>query len=123
MYGETDMKIVDKPWGRELWLVVTDRYAAKVLEINAGHRLSLQYHKVKHETLYLYEGKVKFTIENDAGEMADIIVTPGSEPVVVAPGHRHRMEAIENSKFFEVSTPELDDVVRLSDDYARKSED
>ena len=113
------MKIVEKPWGRELWLVVTDRYAAKVLEISKGHRLSLQYHEVKHETLYLYEGRVKFTIEDEAGEMRDIIVTPGDEPVVVPPGRKHRMEALEDSKFFEVSTPELDDVVRISDDYSR----
>jgi len=79
--------------------------------------------KSKHETLYLFEGKVKFSIEDDEGNLNDIIVTPGDEPVIVTPGRRHRMEALENSKFFEVSTPELDDVVRLSDDYARKSGD
>jgi len=113
------MKIVDKPWGREVWIVHNDRYAAKILEITAGHRLSFQYHEVKHETLYLFEGKVKFTLENDSGELDEDVIGPG-EVRIVAPGRRHRMEAIEDSKFFEVSTPELDDVVRVEDDYKRE---
>lgn len=116
---EKKMKIVDKPWGRELWLEYENgRYAVKILEINAGHRLSWQYHRVKHETLYLLEGRVKFTLENDSGGIVDDVIGPG-EYRVVKPGRRHRMEAIENSRFYEVSTPELDDVVRVEDDYAR----
>jgi len=113
------MKIVEKPWGREVWIVQTDRYAAKILEINKGSRLSFQYHRVKHETLYLFEGKVRFTLENDRGGLDVDDIGPG-ESRVVAPGRKHRMEALENSKFFEVSTPELDDVVRVEDDYRRE---
>ncbi|HOC91062.1 MAG TPA: cupin domain-containing protein [bacterium] len=113
------MKTVDKPWGREVWIAYDNgKYAAKFLEINAGHRLSYQYHKVKHETLYLMEGKVKFTLENASGEIEEHVIEPG-EYRVVEPGRKHRMEAVEDSRFFEVSTPELDDVVRVEDDYKR----
>jgi mannose-6-phosphate isomerase len=114
------MKIVDKPWGREEWLVYGEgaRYACKFLVIKAGHRLSYQYHNVKHETMCLIEGKVKFTLENEKGEIEEKIVLPG-EYRIVEPGRKHRMEAIEDSRFFEVSTPDLDDVVRVSDDYTR----
>jgi mannose-6-phosphate isomerase len=113
------MKIVDKPWGRELWIEFENgKYAAKILEIKAGHRLSYQYHKIKHETLYLLDGKVKFTLQNDAGEIVEDTMVPG-EYRVVKPGRRHRMEAVEDSRFYEVSTPELEDVVRVEDDYKR----
>ena len=113
------MKTVDKPWGREVWIVCNERYAAKILEINAGSRLSFQYHEVKHETLYLFEGKVKFTLQNEKGELDVDVIGPG-EARIVEPGRKHRMEALEDSKFFEVSTPELDDVVRVEDDYSRE---
>ena len=110
---------VEKPWGREIWLAHDNgRYAGKILEIRKGHRLSLQYHERKHETLYLFEGKVKFTLENDRGELEEAIMEPG-DIRVVRPMRKHRMEAVEDCKFFEVSSPELDDVVRLSDDYNR----
>ncbi len=114
------MKIVDKPWGREEWLVYGEgaRYACKFLVIKAGHRLSYQYHNVKHETMCLIEGKVKFTLENEKGEIETKIIGPG-EYRIVEPGRKHRMEAVEDSRFFEVSTPDLDDVVRVEDDYTR----
>lgn len=113
------MKIVDKPWGRELWIAHTDKYAAKILEIKQGKRLSYQYHEVKHETLYLLEGKVRFTLENAKGEIEVHDIGPG-EIREVNPGRKHRMEALEDSRFFEVSTPELDDVVRIEDDFHRE---
>lgn len=113
------MKIVDKPWGREIWIAYdNNRYAGKVLEIKAGHRLSLQFHTHKHETLYLLDGKIRFVLENEAGILVDEVIIPGGIKVV-PPGRKHRMEAIADSRFIEFSSPELDDVVRLEDDYNR----
>jgi len=106
-------KIVDKPWGREIWYAHTDRYAGKVLEVTAGHLLSLQKHRVKHETLYLLSGRVRLTLDE---RVLDWL--PG-HAVSIPPETVHRMEAIEDSVLLEVSTPELDDVVRLEDRYGR----
>lgn len=106
-------KIVDKPWGREIWYAHTDRYAGKVLEVTAGHLLSLQKHRVKHETLYLLTGRIQLTLDTQVLDWQ-----PG-QAVSIPPGTVHRMEAIEDSVLLEVSTPELDDVVRLEDRYGR----
>jgi mannose-6-phosphate isomerase len=106
-------KIVDKPWGREIWYAHEDRYAGKILEVNAGHVLSLQKHEVKQETLYLQKGRVRFHLNGDDFEMKV------GECITVNPGDVHRMEALEDSVFLEVSTPELDDVIRLEDRYGR----
>ena len=106
-------KIVDKPWGREVWYAHNDLYAGKVLEVTAGHLLSLQLHEVKHETLFLQSGRMLFTRGEDVFEW-----TPG-ETIEIPPGTVHRMEAIEDSVILEVSTPQLDDVVRLEDRYGR----
>ena len=108
-------KIVDKPWGREVWYAHTDRYAGKILEVDAGHSLSLQKHVVKHETLFLLSGRMAFTRDGDVFEW-----TPGTA-IEIPPDTVHRMEAIEDSVILEVSTPELDDVVRLEDRYGRTS--
>ncbi len=113
------MKIVEKPWGREIWIAYDNgRYAGKLLEIKAGHRLSLQYHELKHETLYLLDGKIRFILEDEDGRLADEVIVPGGVKVV-PPGRKHRMEAIQDSRFIEFSSPELTDVVRLEDDYHR----
>jgi quercetin dioxygenase-like cupin family protein len=109
-------KIVDKPWGREIWYAHTDRYAGKVLEVTRGHLLSLQKHRVKHETLYLLSGQILLTLDEEVVEWL-----PGTA-VTVAPGTVHRMEAVEDSVLLEVSTPELDDVVRLEDRYGRAAD-
>jgi len=106
-------KIVDKPWGREIWYAHTDRYAGKVLEVTGGHLLSLQKHRVKHETLYLLTGRIRLTLDD---ELFDWL--PGTA-VSIPPDTVHRMEALEDSVLLEVSTPELDDVVRLEDRYGR----
>ena len=108
-------KIVDKPWGREVWYACTDRYAGKILEVEAGHILSLQKHVVKHETLYLQAGLMRFMLENETFEWQ-----PG-EVVSIPPGTVHQMEAVEDSVILEVSTPDLEDVVRLDDRYGRTS--
>ena len=106
-------KIIEKPWGREIWYAHTDRYAGKILEVTRGHLLSLQKHRVKHETLYLLSGRVRLTLGDREVEWA-----PGTA-VEIAPETVHRMEALEDSVLLEVSTPELDDVVRLEDRYGR----
>ena len=112
-------KVVPKPWGEELWLAHTDRYAGKVLILKKGHRLSLQYHERKHEVQYVESGRIKYTLgKPDEPNMREVIAETGTV-IELPPGTVHRMEALEDSRIFEVSTPELDDVVRLDDDYGR----
>jgi mannose-6-phosphate isomerase-like protein (cupin superfamily) len=108
---------VNKPWGHELHWAITDRYVGKVLHVNAGHALSLQYHNRKDETIYLYSGKLLFEVE-EAGELVKREMLPG-DSYRVTPKTVHRMTAIEDCDVLEVSTPELDDVVRLKDRYGR----
>jgi mannose-6-phosphate isomerase len=114
------VKVVAKPWGEERWLAHTDRYAGKLLILRKGHRLSLQYHERKHETQYVDSGRIKYTLGSvdRPGKYEELIAEAGTT-VVLPPGAVHRMEALEDSRFFEVSTPELTDVVRLEDDYGR----
>ena len=107
-----------KPWGEEIWFAHTEKYAGKILKIKKNHRLSLQYHEKKHETQYLYAGKVKFTYGTDPKRLQVKILNPGDK-VDLAPYTIHRLEALKDSEVFEVSTPELTDVVKLADDYGR----
>jgi mannose-6-phosphate isomerase-like protein (cupin superfamily) len=109
---------VEKPWGYELIWAVTDAYVGKVLHINRGHRLSLQYHEKKVETILLYAGRMTLVFEDDGGELRETVLEAGATHHVAA-GRRHRMIAIEDCDVFEVSTPELDDVVRIDDSYGR----
>ena len=111
---------VDKPWGYELRWAETARYAGKVIHVDAGHALSLQYHEIKEETILLWSGRIRFEIEQD-GQRVTREMTPG-QSVHITPGTVHRMTAIEDSDIFEVSTPELQDVVRLEDRYGRASD-
>ena len=111
------MKHVDKPWGHEVWFAQTERYVGKILVIEAGKRLSLQYHRVKDESIYVQEGKLRLTLERD-GELEVEDLGPG-EARHIPPGTRHRFEALERCVLCEVSTPEVDDVVRLEDDFGR----
>ena len=111
-------KIVTKPWGQELIFAHTPEYAGKILYVTAGHRLSLQYHKEKHETLYVRRGLIKATIGTSGGDLSEVTLYPG-DVLDVPAGQIHRFEALEDSELFEVSTPELSDVVRLRDDYGR----
>jgi mannose-6-phosphate isomerase-like protein (cupin superfamily) len=108
---------VEKPWGYELHWAKTDRYVGKVLHVTAGHALSLQYHNVKDETIYLYSGRMLFEIERE-GVLTRQEMRPG-DSVHVAPKTVHRTPAIEDCDILEVSTPALDDVVRLEDRYGR----
>jgi mannose-6-phosphate isomerase len=113
------MKIVEKPWGREIWVAVTDQYALKIIEFKKGSRSSLQYHKVKHEHIYVDSGVAEMEWENDKGQMEKLLLKAG-DVVENKPGRKHRTTAIEDVRFIEVSTPHLDDVVRVEDDYNRK---
>ena len=111
---------VDKPWGHELIWALTDRYCGKQLFIRAGESLSLQFHREKDETIFVESGRVEFTI-GAAGDPVPRreVVGPGAA-FHVAPGTVHRMRALEDSLLLEVSTPHLDDVVRLEDSYGRE---
>ena len=108
---------VEKPWGYELHWAKTEKYVGKIIHVNAGHALSLQYHNIKDETIMVWTGKIKFEIE-EKDEMSVRELLP-LERVHIPPGAVHRMTAIEDSDILEVSTAELDDVVRLSDRYGR----
>ena len=120
-------KTVDKPWGREIWYADQPKYAGKVLEVKAGTRLSLQYHERKTETLYLLSGHVRLVFKKvEDGAAPQASVTPEDtfdwqpgQAVHIPTRTVHRFEAIEDSVLLEVSTPDLTDVVRISDDYAR----
>lgn len=110
---------VEKPWGYELHWAKTDRYVGKLIHVNAGHALSLQYHNKKDETIYLHSGKLIFEIAEQGKDLVKREMRPGDR-VHITPTTVHRMTAIEDSDIFEVSTPELDDVVRLEDRYGRE---
>ena len=113
----TEPTKVNKPWGYELHWAKTDRYVGKLIHVNAGQALSLQYHNLKDETIFLWSGKILFEIEEN-GQLVGREMAPG-ESVHVTPKTVHRMTAIEDSDIMEVSTPELHDVVRLEDRYGR----
>ena len=112
-----DMTRIEKPWGYELHWAKTDRYVGKLIHVKAGHALSLQYHNQKDETIYLHSGKLLFEIQQGEA-LTKREMLPG-ERVHITPKTIHRMTAVDDSDIFEVSTPELDDVVRLEDRYGR----
>ena len=112
------METVKKPWGREIWVAHTENYALKIIEFNKGSRSSLQYHVKKHEHIYVDFGKLQMERENDAGEMEILVLGPG-DVVENEPGRKHRVTSLEDVRLIEVSTPDLDDVVRVEDDYNR----
>ena len=113
-----DIKIVKKPWGEELWFAQTDFYAGKILRVNKGHRYSLQYHEKKVETQLVVKGRIRFIYGQTEDSLQERIMNVGDK-IDVYPPLIHRVEALEDSEIFEVSTPELDDVVKLHDDYGR----
>lgn len=110
---------VDKPWGYELWWALTDAYAGKILHIEAGHRLSLQFHESKDESCYVLAGRLRLTKGPSEAEISSVELGAG-DVWRNMPGEVHTIEALEDSDIVEVSTPEVDDVVRLSDDYGRE---
>ena len=109
---------IEKPWGYELIWARTDSYAGKILHINRGHRLSLQYHEKKEESILVYSGRMTLVFEDESGQLREIPLGPG-EAHHIPTGRKHRMIALEDCDVVEVSTPQLDDVVRLEDGYGR----
>ncbi len=111
---------VEKPWGHEEIWAHTDRYAAKILVIEPGQRLSLQLHEHKDESILVTSGRLHLHLEGEDGKLVVHQLDPGEHRRIPV-GRRHRFEAIsQRVELIEVSTPELDDVVRLEDDYGRE---
>ena len=111
------VKHVPKPWGYELIYAKTKDYVGKILHINRGEALSLQYHEVKEETLFVVAGELRLTVEWN-GDRREMRLRKG-EAFHIPPRMIHRMEAIVDTDLAEVSTPHLEDVVRLEDRYGR----
>ncbi len=112
-------KRVEKPWGYEVWWARTERYVGKLLHVRRGESLSLQYHRVKDETILVQSGRLRFeTRRADETDLRVVDLGPG-QVFHITPGTVHRMTGLEDTDLIEVSTPELDDVVRLEDRYGR----
>lgn len=112
------MQVIEKPWGREEVIEINERYMVKKLTMWAGHRCSLQFHNIKKETIYVLSGVLKII----QGQRQDALVEKlyhAGDTITIPPGLIHRMEAVKDSVYLEASTPEMDDVVRLVDDYQR----
>lgn len=113
-------RFVSKPWGDEEVFAETERYVGKILRVHAGHTLSLQYHRVKDETMRVLDGECELSLGaiGTEGAARTLHLGPG-DTVRILPGQHHRLLAISDVRLVEVSTPELDDVVRLEDAYGR----
>lgn len=116
--GRVDIRTVPKPWGHETIWANTDRYVGKILHIKAGEALSVQYHELKDETVHLLSGELVYRVQR--GEALEDMHLKKGESFRITPGTIHQMEAVTDCDVLEVSTPELDDVVRLSDRYGRE---
>ena len=114
------MKVVSKPWGKEIWLELNDKYCYKRIYINAGTRTSYQYHENKLETNYIIDGKAEVWLENDEG-IIEKKVMKKDDFFTVVPPKKHRVIALTDLILQEVSTPEVDDVIRIEDDSERGS--
>ena len=112
------MQIIEKPWGKEEVIEINDKYMMKKLTMLKGHRCRLQLHNHKKETIYVLSGQLKIISGPDQDNLTGKIYTEG-ESITISPGVVHRMEGVEDSIYLEASTPEMDDVVRLVDDYER----
>jgi quercetin dioxygenase-like cupin family protein len=110
---------VEKPWGHEIWWAATDQYVGKILHVNKGHRLSLQYHEKKDETSYVLSGRLILVQGESEDSLTERTVSVG-DVWHNAPGVIHTIEALEDADVLEASTPHLDDVVRIRDNYGRE---
>jgi mannose-6-phosphate isomerase-like protein (cupin superfamily) len=118
--GRVDVRRVPKPWGYEIIWAHTDAYAGKLLHIKAGEALSVQYHETKDETMYLLSGEMRYCVKLAGSDtLADVKLRAG-EAFRIAPRTVHYMQAVTDCDVLEVSTPHLDDVVRLKDRYGRE---
>jgi mannose-6-phosphate isomerase len=118
--GRATVTHVPKPWGHETIWAHTERYAGKILHINAGHELSVQYHNRKDETVYLLWGEIIYRVQREGDDILDDVQLNVGESFRITPGTIHQMIAVTDCDVLEVSTPEVDDVVRLSDKYGRE---
>jgi mannose-6-phosphate isomerase len=116
--GRVNVVKIPKPWGHETIWARSDRYVGKILHINAGQELSVQYHDRKDETAHLLSGRIVYRVQGDSGSLKDVQLKLG-ESFRITPGTIHQMVALTDCDVLEVSTPELDDVVRLTDKYGR----
>ena len=112
------MQTIEKPWGKEEVIEINNRYMMKKLTMFKGHRCSTQYHNIKQETIYVLNGKLRISFGPTMAALEAKVFGSG-ETITIAPKLIHRMEAVEDSVYLEASTPEMDDVVRLEDDYKR----
>ena len=120
MSGRTDVRHVAKPWGHETIWASNELYAGKILHITAGHRLSVQYHVQKDETVYLLAGEIKYCVQQEGSDAPQDMQLKVGDAFRVRPGTIHYMEAVTDCDVLEASTPHLDDVVRLQDSYGRE---
>jgi quercetin dioxygenase-like cupin family protein len=116
--GRVDVRVVPKPWGHEIIWAHSEAYVGKVIHIKAGHSLSMQYHHIKDETLYLLHGQMTYRV--DIGDGLKEVALKAGESFRNTPGTIHQMEAVTDCDVLEASTPHLDDVVRLADRYGRE---
>lgn len=116
--GRVKIETVPKPWGHETIWAHTAAYVGKILHIEAGQALSVQYHNAKDETVYLLSGELVYRVQ--LGSTLEDMHLGAGESFRITPGTIHQMEAVTDCDVLEVSTPELDDVVRLSDRYGRE---
>jgi mannose-6-phosphate isomerase-like protein (cupin superfamily) len=119
IFDRREVQHIPKPWGYELIWGKTERYVGKVLHVNAGESLSLQYHEMKDETLYVIRGKVRLELKH--GDESRTVTLDVGESFHIPPRLIHRIAAVEDADIMEVSTPELEDVIRLEDRYGRVS--
>jgi mannose-6-phosphate isomerase len=113
-----DVKRIDKPWGYEIIFALSEKYCGKLIFVRAGEQLSLQFHRMKDETIYVHSGRIELEIGDPGGTLDAEVIGPG-HAFRLKPGVVHRWRALEDSIVLEASTPELDDVVRLEDRYGR----
>lgn len=118
--GRVGVSRVPKPWGHETIWASSERYVGKILHINAGHELSVQYHNKKDETVYLLSGQIVYRIQPPGRDTLDDVQLNVGEAFRTTPGTIHQMVALTDCDVLEVSTPEVDDIVRLSDKYGRE---
>ncbi len=116
-----NIKYIHKPWGHEKIWAETNKYVGKILFVEAGKRLSLQYHEKKDETILVKAGKLLLEIGSNKNQLQQIVLLPG-DAYHIKTNMVHRMSGIEDTEVIEVSTPELDDVVRIQDDFGRENE-
>ena len=116
----TEPTKVEKPWGHELIWANTDKYVGKTLFLKAGESLSLQFHKVKDEAWYVLSGRAEVELGGVGEGMLNSEIVGAGAGFHFPPGTVHRVTAVEDTTILEVSTPDLDDIVRLEDRYGRE---